>query len=130
MGGRAQRTAEPAGHGLFRRSLPQLIPASPLPSSPRSEQHPLQTLGPHSRGRPAPAAPCNYPSSLANPGTFSARSRPWGVALPGRIFPGVHWGAVSGEGPQGSRETSATCNLPPAGLPSGLGTLSSALPQP
>lgn len=73
-GGRAQRTAEPAGNGQLRRSLPRLISASPLPSSPGSEQHPLQTLDPHSLGRPSPAAPCNYLASLANPGTLSASS--------------------------------------------------------
>lgn len=129
-GGRAQRTAEPAGHGLLLRSLPRHIPASPLPSSPRCEQHPLQTLGPYSWGRQAPAAPRNYPSPLAKLETFSTRSRESGVALPARIFPGVHWGTVSGKGLQGPRETSATCNLPPAGLPSGLGNLSSPLPQP
>lgn len=47
-----------------------------------------------------------------------------GGALPGRVFPGVRWGAVSREGLQGPTETPATLSLPPAGLPSGLGTLS------
>lgn len=128
MGGRAQRTAEPAGHGQLRRSLPRLIPESPLPSSPRSEQHPLQTVGPHSWGPPVPAVPCNYLLLPANPGTFSARTRESGVALPGSFLLGFTVGAVSRKGLKVPRETPATLSLPPAGLPSGLGILSSLLP--
>lgn len=46
---------------------------------------------------------------------------------------GFSWGSLGGSlqrGLRGSRETPARRSLPPAGLPSGLGTLSSPIPQP
>lgn len=123
-GGRAQRTAEPAGHGQLLGSLPRLIPAAPLPSSPRCEQHPLQTLGPRARGRPAPEAQRGGLPSPSTPATFSARSRGLGAAVPG-----ANWGQPLEKGFR-VPETPATRSPPAVGLPSDLGTLSSPLPEP
>lgn len=92
-GGRAQRTEEPTRHGQLRRSRPRLIPASPLPSSSRCEQHPLQTLGPHARGRPASAAPSNCFQHTFHPGNFlHLRPGVGGCAA----WEGFSWGSVGG----------------------------------
>lgn len=87
-GGRAQRTAKRAGHCQLHRFLPRFLPESPLPSSHRSEQHLLQTLDPHSWGRPAPSAPYNCLLSPTNPGTFSASTREWGLLCLGGFLQG------------------------------------------
>lgn len=129
-GGRAQRTAEPAALGQLHRSLALHIRASLLPSSSRGAQHPLQTLGPHTPGRPAPATrgnclplPCHtdnfLPWCLGLGGCFAWEGFSWG-----------HWRAAPGERLESPKETPATHSLPPAGLPSGLRTLSSFIPQP
>lgn len=130
-GGRAQRTAEPAELGQLRRSLALLIRASPLPSSSRRAQHPLQTLGPHAPGRPAPAARGNCLPLSRHPDNFLF----WCLGLGGCFALGgfllrSHWRAATGKRLESPKETPATHSLPPAGLPSGLRTLSSFIPQP
>lgn len=95
MGGRAQRTAEPAELGQLRRSLALLIRASPLPSSSRRAQHPLQTLGPHAPGRPAPAARGNCLPLSRHPDNFLF----WCLGLGGCFALGGFLLRVTGEQP-------------------------------
>lgn len=83
-GGRAQRTPEPAGLGQLRRSLALHICASLLPSSSRGAQHPLQTLGPHTPGRPAPVARGDCLSLLCHTDNFL----PWCLGLGGLLCQG------------------------------------------